>query len=76
MAKLLWSLADNGWADHTCSECGWTKNTDIHVRLGYDVCPNCGTKWDNVVSGSLCGNCDCETAGLNTPVRLGSATLN
>jgi len=23
-----------------------------------------GKRW-NVVSGSLCGNCDCETAGLN-----------
>ena len=32
----IWSLADNGWADHTCSECGYTKNTDIHVRLDWD----------------------------------------
>ena len=40
--KWLWNLADNGWADHTCSECGWTKNTDIHVSLGYKFCPNCG----------------------------------
>lgn len=41
--KWLWNLADNGWADHTCSECGWVKNTDIHVALGYNYCPNCGT---------------------------------
>ena len=40
--KWMWKLADNGWADHICSECGWTKNTDIHVRLGYKYCPNCG----------------------------------
>ena len=40
--KWLWKLADNGWADHVCSVCGWTKNTDIHVSLGYKYCPNCG----------------------------------
>lgn len=40
--KWLWELADNGWADHICSECGWKKNTDIHVSLGYNYCPNCG----------------------------------
>lgn len=40
--KWLWKLTDNGWADHICSECGWTKNTDIHVHLGYKYCPNCG----------------------------------
>lgn len=37
-----WSLADNGWADYTCSECGFTENTDIHVSLGWKFCPNCG----------------------------------
>jgi hypothetical protein len=40
--KWLWDLAENGWADHICSECGWKKNTDIHVSLGYKFCPNCG----------------------------------
>ena len=40
--KWLWKLADNGWADHICSECGYTENTDIHVSLGYRYCPNCG----------------------------------
>ena len=40
--KWLWKLADNGWANHICSKCGWTKNTDIHVSLGYSFCPNCG----------------------------------
>lgn len=39
-----WSLADNGWADHTCSECGYRENTDIHVSLGWSYCPNCGRK--------------------------------
>lgn len=39
-----WSLADNGWADHTCSECGFVENTDIHVELDWNYCPNCGRK--------------------------------
>lgn len=42
--EFEWSLADNGWADHTCSRCGYTENTDIHVSLGYNYCPNCGRK--------------------------------
>lgn len=42
--EWLWELADNGWADHICSECRFTVNTDIHVRLGpeYNRCPRCG----------------------------------
>ena len=42
--EWLWELADNGWADHICSECRFTVNTDIHVSLGsdYDHCPRCG----------------------------------
>lgn len=42
VGEWLWDLARNGWADHKCSVCGWTKNTDIHVKLGYKFCPNCG----------------------------------
>ncbi len=41
--RWLWSLADNGWADHKCSNCGYTKNTDIHVTLDWRYCPNCGS---------------------------------
>lgn len=37
-----WQLADNGWADHICSECGFKHNTDIHVTLNWKYCPNCG----------------------------------
>jgi hypothetical protein len=40
--RMEWSLADNGWADHTCSNCGYVKNTDIHVYLSWNFCPNCG----------------------------------
>lgn len=36
------SLSVNGWQKRTCSECGWSKHTDIHVKLGYLYCPNCG----------------------------------
>lgn len=42
--RFKWSLARNGWADHTCSECGYRENTDIHVSLGWHYCPNCGRK--------------------------------
>ena len=44
--KWLWELADNGWADHICSVCGYTENTDIHVGLGWRYCPNCGARMD------------------------------
>lgn len=30
------------WNRWTCSECGFTKRTDIHVSLGYNFCPRCG----------------------------------
>ena len=46
--KWNWDFADNGWADWTCSICGWKKNTDIHVNLGYNYCPNCGAKMEEV----------------------------
>lgn len=41
--RWLWELADNGWADHICSNCGYTKNTDIHVKLDWRFCPYCGS---------------------------------
>lgn len=31
-----------GWINHTCSNCGYEKLTDIHVSLGWNFCPNCG----------------------------------
>lgn len=45
-----WGFADNGWADWTCSECGWTENNDIHVSLGYKYCPHCGAYMEGVIS--------------------------
>lgn len=42
LGEWLWRLADNGWADHICSECGFTENTDIHVYLDWKYCPMCG----------------------------------
>ena len=44
--RWKWEFADNGWANHICSECGYTKNTDIHVSVGYRYCPNCGALMD------------------------------
>ena len=40
--KWMRELADNRWANHICSVCGYMKNTDIHVRMDYNFCPNCG----------------------------------
>lgn len=40
--RMEWSLADNGWADHTCSNCGYVENTDVHITLDWNFCPNCG----------------------------------
>lgn len=42
--KFEYTLADNGWADHTCSECGYVENLDVHVSLGWHYCPSCGRK--------------------------------
>lgn len=41
--RWLWELADNGWANHICSNCGYTKNTDVHVKLDWRFCPYCGS---------------------------------
>lgn len=40
-----WELED--WNKWTCSECGFTKRTDVHVRLGYNYCPNCGAEMES-----------------------------
>ena len=37
-----WIYELEDWNKWTCSECGWHKRTDIHVKLGYKYCPNCG----------------------------------
>lgn len=42
--KWKWELASNGWVNHICSECGFTKNTDIHIRINYQYCPKCGAE--------------------------------
>lgn len=47
-AHWKWELADNGWADTICSNCGHVWNMDVHVSLDYDYCPYCGAKMDEV----------------------------
>ena len=37
-----WLLKIEDWNRWTCSECGFSTRTDIHVTLGYDYCPKCG----------------------------------
>lgn len=39
-------MDDMGWLKYTCPNCGYVKRTDIHVSLGWNYCPNCGTKMD------------------------------
>lgn len=40
----IWELED--WNKWTCSECGFSKRTDIHTKLGHKFCPNCGAKME------------------------------
>jgi len=44
----IWTLED--WNKWECSECGFTKRTDVHVGIGYKFCPNCGAKMESEVS--------------------------
>ena len=39
-----WILSIEDWNKWTCSECGYSERTDIHVSLGYDYCPKCGAR--------------------------------
>lgn len=39
------SFANNGWLNHTCSNCGYTENNDIHVHYNWNYCPNCGARF-------------------------------
>lgn len=48
VGEWLWAVADNGWADHICSECRFTVNTDFHVGIDYPHCPRCGARMANV----------------------------
>ena len=45
IGRWEWELED--WNKWTCSECGFTKRTDVHVRLGYNYCPNCGAEMES-----------------------------
>ena len=41
-----WIVKIEDWNRWTCSECGFSKRTDIHVSLGYKFCPDCGAKME------------------------------
>ena len=47
-----WILKIEDWCKWTCSKCGHTERTDIHVSLGYDFCPKCGAKMLEEPTGS------------------------
>ena len=40
----MWFLTIEDWNKWTCSECGFSKRTDIHVMIRYNYCPNCGAR--------------------------------
>ena len=44
--RWIIEMDDLGWLKYTCPNCGYVKRTDIHVSLGWNYCPNCGTKMD------------------------------
>lgn len=48
-AHWITEMDDLGWLKHGCSNCAYTKRTDIHVRLGWDFCPYCGAHMDEEV---------------------------
>lgn len=45
-AKWKIDLDDQGWLSHKCTNCGYTKRTDVHVSLDWKYCPNCGAKME------------------------------
>ena len=46
LPKGHWVYELEDWNKWTCSECGWSKRTDVHVKLGYNFCPNCGARME------------------------------
>ena len=40
------------WNKWECSECGFTKRTDVHVDIGYKYCPNCGCCMESEVENA------------------------
>ena len=45
-AKWKTEYDESGWLKHTCTRCGYTKRTDVHVSLDWKHCLNCGAKMD------------------------------
>lgn len=42
-----WIYTLEDWNKWECSECGFTKRTDVHVSIGYKYCPSCGAKMES-----------------------------
>ena len=42
-----WIVTIGDWLKWECSYCGYTKSTDVHVRLGYSYCPRCGANMES-----------------------------
>ena len=46
-AKLSYRLAENGWADSFCTNCGYWSNHDVQCHEDWVYCPACGMKFTN-----------------------------
>lgn len=42
-----WIYTLEDWNKWECSECGFTKRTDVHVSIGYKYCPECGARMES-----------------------------
>lgn len=51
--EAKWEIkdADNGWKDWVCTNCGFTKNLEPSLILGYKYCPECGCTMVNPKGG-------------------------
>lgn len=61
--RWIWELEDWNRNKWTCSECGFSKRTNIHVKLGYKFCPNCGAKMAESEDEDLK---ECQKCGFNS----------
>lgn len=47
--RAKWDIYEDehGWLRHVCTNCGYTKRTDVHVSLDWKYCPMCGAKMED-----------------------------
>lgn len=65
MTQWIHKFADNGWMDHICPICGFTENTDVHVQLDWNYCPNCGARMKEYIPECIKESRDDELSSEN-----------